>query len=165
MNKKEILEEIEKTKEHLANMEKILEDCEYSRWNPKSDEWYYCVDDGNDVRRVKFTIMSAYDRDRIKTYNCFQTREQAEAEAEKILVRRMLEDIARRLNKGQKIDWSDEDQTKSFIFLDCKTQLIERDCNLRNKIQGVVYCLDNNFRKIAIQEIGEERLKKYLGGK
>lgn len=33
-----------------------------------------------------------------------------------------------------------------------------------NTIQGVVYCLDKNFLNIAIQEIGEERLKKYLRG-
>lgn len=31
MNKQEILEEINKTKEHLANMEKMLEECEYER--------------------------------------------------------------------------------------------------------------------------------------
>ena len=115
---------------------------------------------GRDYQNDNFTT----DIKRYDFYNCFQTREQAEQEAEKILVRRQLEDIARRLNKGKEIDWSDEDQTKYFILLDCKTQLIERDGNLRNKIQGVVYCLDNNFRKIAIQEIGEKRLKKYLRG-
>lgn len=164
MNKEEILQEIEKTKKHLANMEKMLGEHN-KRWKPKPSEEYYCVDDGNDIRRVNFNIVDVYDRDRIKAYNCFPTREQAEQEAEKILVRRQLEDIARRLNKGQKIDWSDEYQTKSFIFFDCKTQLIERDGNLRNKIQGVVYCLDENFKDIAIQEIGEERLIKYLRGK
>ena len=36
-----------------------------------------------------------------KTYTL---SEKAEQEAEKILVRRMLEDIARRLNKGNKIE-------------------------------------------------------------
>ena len=32
------------------------------------------------------------------------------------------------------------------------------------KFQGVVYCLDTWFLDVAIQEIGEERLKKYLRG-
>lgn len=52
---------------------------------------------------------------RYKAYNCFRTKEQAELEAEKILVRRMLEDISRRLNKGKKFDWSDENQYKWYI--------------------------------------------------
>lgn len=84
MDKEEILKEIKKTEEHLATMKKLLEDCEYSRWNPKPSDEYYCVDDGNDVRRVNFNIMNAYDRDRIKTYNCFRTKEQALDEIEDI---------------------------------------------------------------------------------
>ena len=163
-NKQKIIDEINKTKEHLSNLEKMLEKYEYERWKPNSCDPYYYIDAfGNVLSQIKSEHYS--DNAFWENYNCFQTREQAEQEAEKILVRRQLEDIARRLNKGRKIDWSNEDQTKSFIFLDCKTQLIERDGNLRNKIQGVVYCLDNNFRKIAIQEIGEERLIKYLRGK
>ena len=31
--------------------------------------------------------------------------------------------------------------------------------------QGTVYCLDRNFKDVAIKEIGEERLIKYLRGK
>ena len=163
MNKEEILKEIKKTKQHLTGLEQMLEKCGCERWKPEPNEEYYYV---NQVSEVFKDVNDGVDVDakRYKAYNCFRTKKQAEQEAEKILVRRMLEDIARRLNKGQKIDWCDEDQTKSFIFFDCKTQLIERDGNLRNKIQGVIYCLDNNFRKIAVQEIGEERLKKYLRG-
>ena len=162
-NKEEILNEIKKTEEHLANMKKMLAECEYERWKPEKGKGYYFLNSCNTVR-CKTWDADCSDVAHYNIYNCFKTREQAEAEAENVLVRRMLEDIARRLNKGKEFDWSDEDQTKSFIFLDCKTQLIERDGNLRNKIQGVVYCLDNNFRKITIQEIGEERLKKYLRG-
>lgn len=149
--------------EYYRSTSKMLEEREYERWKPKDGEKYWFV---NDVCNVYFTnnAKDEFDIDKINSYNCFKTKEQAEAEAEKILVRRMLEDIARRLNKGKKIDWNDEKQTKSFIFLDCATQLIKRDCNIRHKFQGVVYCLDTNFRKIAIQEIGEERLKKYLRG-
>lgn len=165
MNKQEILEEINKTEEHLSNMKKMLEECkcEYERWKPQKEEIYWYVDGDCCINNLIFTN-DDFDNSKIGAYNCFQSKEQAEAEAEKILVRRMLEDIARRLNKGKKIDWNDEKQTKSFIFLDCATQLIKRDCNIRHKFQGVVYCLDTNFRKIAIQEIGEERLKKYLRG-
>lgn len=159
MNREEILSEIEKTKQHLANMEKMLEECN-ERWKPKSSEEYYYVDSGNDVRCVNFSITDAYDRDRIKAYNYFQTWEQAKAEAEKILIRRQLEDIARRLNKCRKIDWNDYEQGKYCIEL-YKNNIITNNY-FGHKTQGATYCLDRNFKDIAIQQIGEKRLRKYL---
>lgn len=160
MNKEEILKEIKKTEEHLATMKKLLEYCEYSRWNPKPNEEFYCVDTWNNVRRLNFNIMNAYDRDRIKTYNCFPTREEAEQEAEKILVRRQLEDIARRLNKGEEIDWFDSEQPKHCIELFCNN--IITNFYFSHKTQGTTYCLDENFLDVAKREIGEERLKAYI---
>ena len=165
MNREEILKEIKETKEHLANMEKMLKECKYERWNPKQSEEYYCVDDGNDVRRVNFNIMNAYDRDRIKTYNCFRTKEEAEQEAEKILIRRQLEDIARRLNKDNKIDWDNGKQFKYYICIDSRDNEIIWDREVRYISQGIVYCLDINFYNVAIKEIGEGRLIEYLRGK
>ena len=168
MNKQEILEEINKTEEHLANMKKMLEECEYERWKPKEGEKYWYITNSNQVTQINYTSTRSYeyedDCQRWSVYNCFQTKEQAEAEAEKILVRRQLENIARRLNRGRKINWDNFDQIKYFIYLDCTTQLMRRDCDFRNKIQGVVYCLSDNFVSVAKHEIGEERLKKYLRG-
>lgn len=83
-------------------------------------------------------------------------------EAEKILIRRQLEDIARRLNKGQKIDWGNDEQSKHCIEL-YRNNIIANFYYSR-KTQGTVYCLDKNFKDIAIQEIGEERLEVYLRG-
>lgn len=162
MNKEEILSEIEKTKEHLANMEKILE--EYSkRWKPNSCDAYYYIDAfGNVLSQIETGHSS--DSAFWKSYNCFKTREQAETEAEKILVRRRLEDIARRLNKGRKIDWNDKEQTKYSICLDAINNEIIWDNEVQYISQGIVYCLDMKFYNVAIQEIGEERLKKYLRG-
>lgn len=163
MNKQEILNEIEKTKEHLANMRKMLEECGYERWKPEYDKPYWFV---NPMGQAEITCNtgSTFHELTVGYYNCFQTKEQAEAEAEKILVSRMLEDIARRLNKGQKIDWNNEDQNKYFICSNHWQDTIILEHGWKNKFCGVVYCLDENFKDIAIQEIGEERLKKYLGG-
>lgn len=162
MNKEEILNEIEKTKEYLANMEKMLEECECVRWTPIDSEMYYFVDSYGKIVADMFCSADSIDSQRYKNYNCFQTREQAETEAEKILVRRMLEDIARRLNKGIKIDWYDNEQSKYCIELYCND--IITNFYYGHKTQGAVYCLDENFKDVAIQEIGEERLKKYLIG-
>lgn len=162
MNKQEILEEINKTKEHLANMEKMLEECGGERWKPKNNEKFWYITDCITVNYSPFISGIQLDNMRFKNYNCFPSREQAETEAEKILVRRQLEDIARRLNKGQKIDWNNDNQYKWYINhnpLGVTTYSVHS-----NKVQGVVYCLDKSFKDVAIQEIGEERLKAYLRG-
>lgn len=160
MNKQEILNEINKTKEHLTNMENMLKECS-ERWKPEPNEEYYYVNQVSATSRAvnnEFYIDAALYR----AYNCFRTKKEAELEAEKILVRRQLEDIARRLNKGKEIDWYDSEQSKYCIELYCNNILT--NFYLAHKTQGTVYCLDKNFKDVAIQEIGEERLKKYLRG-
>lgn len=162
MNKQKILEEIQKTEEHLTNMKKMLEECQYERWKPKSGEQYFFVDSNGDVVNCLFDPRKTYEIRRCDFYNCFKTLEQAEAEAEKILVRHMLEDIARRLNNGKKIDWHNSIQDKHYIYL-----LLEKDelacaSTIWFKNQGTVYCLDETFLDVAIREIGEKRLKNYL---
>ena len=164
MNKQEIQNEIKKTKEHLANMEKMLVECEYERWKPKNSEDYYFVNSYGVVELDTWTDTSAIDGVRYNTYNCFQTQEEAEADAEKIFVRRMLEDIARRLNKGRKIDWNNSIQNKYFIGVQEGRNTITWDYEMDYRHQGTVYCINKSFKDIAIQEIGEERLKKYLRG-
>lgn len=165
MNKEEILNEIKKTKEHLANMKKMLAECEYMRWKPKDFSPYFYVDSCMKIEQSDFYSDTYIHSERYNTYSTFKTREEAKQEAEKILVRRMLEDIAIRLNKGQKIDWNNFNQNKYFISFNCATQLIERDVyNVKNKVQGVVYCLSDDFVSVAIQEIGVERLLTYLKG-
>lgn len=160
MNREEILDEINKTKQHLTNMEKMLKECD-ERWKPNSCDAYYYIDAfGNVLSQIETGHYS--DNAFWESYNCFKTREQAEQEAEKILIRRQLEDIARRLNKGKEIDWSDDEQPKHCIELYCND--IITNFYFAHKTLGAVYCLDKNFLDVAKREIGEERLIKYLKG-
>ena len=163
MNKQKIIDEINKTKEHLANMKKMLEECEYERWEPKNGEEYFYVDNVGIVQNALFDNTMGYHLALCRTFNCFETEEEAQVEAEKILVRRQLEDIARRLNKGREVDWSNEEQYKWYFAYSTAFGFATYSV-YENTTQGVVYCLDKNFLNIAIQEIGEERLKKYLRG-
>lgn len=163
MDKEELLKEITKTEEHLATMKKMLEDCEYERWKPKKSEAYYYVSHFsevfNDVNEGTYIDVRRY-----KAYNCFRTKKQAKLEAEKILVRRQLEDIARRLNRGRKIDWSDTNQRKYYIYIGMRNNHLLWGQDILVKTEGTVYCLDKSFLDAAIQEIGQERLEKYLKG-
>lgn len=163
-DKEKILNEIEKTKEHLANMKKMLEECEYERWKPKEYQPYWFVNSRGQGVDTFFVPTRDNDTKRFENFNCFQTREEAKQEAEKILVRRMFEDIARRLNKGKKIDYEDKTQCKFCIVYNIVKDRIEIDSDYNCVRIGVVHCLNMKFLDIAIQEIGEERLKKYLRG-
>ena len=165
MSKQKIIYEINKTKEHLANLEKILEEYEYKRWEPKNGEEYFYVDNVGIVQNALFDNTMGYHLALCRTLNCFKTKEQAEAEAEKILVRRQLEDIARRLNKGEKPDWIKCYQKKYYLGYDQVNSKITLECRTTIIAQGTVYCLDINFYDVAIKEIGEGRLIKYLRGK
>lgn len=158
MDKQQILEEINKTKEHLANMEEALKECEYKRWKPELNEEYWVVNNWGMAYNEIWTGCNT-DQKRYNFYNCFKTREQAEQEAEKILIRRMLENIARRLNRGRKIDRNDHE---SKYYIELYNNNILTDDFLAYKQQGTVYCLDKSFKDVAIQEIGKERLFKYL---
>ena len=162
MNKQEIIDEIKKTKEYLANLENMLKECESERWKPVDGDIYYYISEACTVIKSRTWVHCIVD-EHYHCFNCFRTEEEAQAEAEKILVRRQLEDIARRLNKGQEIDWNDNNQLKYNIGFDFPLDIISIGAIYR-KLQGSVYCLSDKFKDVAIQEIGEERLKKYLRG-
>lgn len=161
MNKQELQNEINKTKEHLKNMEKMLENCDYGRWKPKDNEMFWYIDSSG---FVNYSLFMPETESRFKNYNCFQTKKQAEAEAQKILVRRQLENIAKRLNKGEKIDWRDDSQPKFYLYYNYCSENIKYGIFYNSKIAGVVYCLTEKLLDIAKEEIGEERLIKYLKG-
>lgn len=163
MNKQEILDEINKTKEYLVNLEKMLKECESERWKPADDDIYYYVSEACTVIKSRTWAHCIVD-EHYHCFNCFRTEEEAQAETEKILVRRQLEDIAKRLNKGQEIDWSDDNQIKYCICFNFPLNTINLCARLHRKLQGSVCCLSDKFKDVAIQEIGEERLKKYLRG-
>ena len=163
MNREQILNEIEKTKQHLTNMENMLKECG-DRWKPKDNEQYWYITDYGTVNYTLFMSKIQNDNMRFKNYNCFPTREEAEQELEKILIRRQLEDIARRLNRGRKIDWYNQEQDKYFIRFSYWEDRIRLETCWKTKPQGVIYCLDKKFLDVALKEIGEERLREYLKG-
>lgn len=164
MNKEELEREIIRTKEQLTKLQQALKNEEYKRWKPEDKQEYYYYSANCQVFHLKW-FNTETDKELYHTFNCFQYREQAEAEAEKILIRRQLEDIARRLNNNKTLNWKSQCQHKYSIYFDYREDKIDTyPTTVPYKEQGAVYCLDKNFKDIAIQEIGEERLIQYLKG-
>ena len=164
MDREELLKEIKETEEHLANMKKMLEDCNYKRWKPKENETYYCVCACGNAVQGWYSPELDTSVQRYNFYNCFKTREEAEQEAEKILVRRQLEAIAKELNGDRQINWNDTYQDKYCIAYNAVQKQLYCNSNHCHQIAGVVYSLSPCFLEEAIKEIGEEQLKIYITG-
>jgi hypothetical protein len=144
-------------------MKNMLKECEQGRWKPEDGDIFYYIDTYCRVIKEQWADTPT-DKIYYKKDNCFKTREQAETEIEKILVCRQLENIAKRLNRGQEIDWFNDNQYKYSLHFNFLLDKICITFNACNKEQGSVYCLDKDFLNTAIKEIGEERLITYLRG-
>jgi len=67
------------------------------------------------------------------------------------------------LNEGKKIDWYN-DKKKFFISYDPNKNMLCCSNTMNIKHAGVIYCITFKFLEVAKEEIGEERLVKYVKG-
>lgn len=91
----------------------------------------------------------------------FSTKEARDKAMFKSEIETKLKNIAERLNNGRKIDWEDNED-KFNIYYNHNNKKLDFDFNSFHQEQGVIYCLDKNFVKVATQEIGEDNLIKYF---
>ena len=149
-------EELQEAQDKLENLGKN------ERWKPNKDTLYWFLNSAGKIDCNYFSL--DIDEQRYNAYNCFQTQEEAQREANKILIRRKLEGIARRLNGDEKIDWHDINQNKYCIYYDCCSDDLELDNTWTCPSPGVVYCLSKDFLQTAIKEIGARELADYITG-
>ena len=72
--------------------------------------------------------------------------------------------IAEALNKkmGRTIDFN-KYQERYYLAYDYNSKFIMQLANASQiKVGGVIYCLRQDFKKVAIEKIGEKELEKYL---
>ena len=97
--------------------------------------------------------------------NYFEFEKEAENYKEKLLIEQELKDIAMELNKGEEIDWDNDIQKKYFLEYDfLNSTIVCYKYSTFIKRQGTIYCLNENFKNVAIEKIGKERLTRYLKG-
>lgn len=153
----EKLEEIKKENEEL----KKDKQANNVRWRAEWGERYYILNDFGETSPTA-DGRTCIDKYRHAVGNYFKTEEQTKIAKQNRLTYQQLKDIALRLNKGQVFDWNDLSQIKYYIYFDFKTnQLKQWDADLY-KIFNVIYCLDESFLDVALEEICEEKLKQLL---
>ena len=146
----------------LHEAQEELDNLNLERFVPKRNERYYIVNGFCAIDLIE-NNMVAFDNQCINCYNCFRTKKEAEKEANKIIIRRKLEDIARRLNGGKELDWTNN-KNKFYITYTANDNTLHFSKTINLQIQGVVYCISPKILKVAIEEIGEERLIDYIKG-
>lgn len=125
------------------------------------DDFYYITGDGR-VCFNKFT-KGLISKGIIQCHNYFKTKEEGQAELERRIMYSRLQKIADKLNNGEEIDFSNRHQIKySIAYYNNKFVQYESFEEIR---AGVIYCLSPDFLRTAIQDIGEEELKKFTRNK
>ena len=163
--KEELQKQIEDLQDKLKEAQNKLKNLDKNeRWKPEENETYYYLNEFNEPVVNCFTDTCNSDKNRYRCYNLFETEKEANREANKILIRRKLEDIARRLNGDEKIDWNNCLQNKFVIVYDYKAQKLDTTSAVILKAQGCVYCLHSTILKEAIKEIGKRKLINYIKG-
>lgn len=92
----------------------------------------------------------------------YATKEARDRAMFKLEIETQLKNIAERLNKGQKIDWKNNNQLKYSIYYCYDDKKLDWFVRRYRKDQGIIYCLDENFLNVAKKEIGEDNLIKYF---
>ena len=160
---------LEELKQELKKLENKINELEnkgnnkYKRKRLKRGEIFWYLDEFGEVGET-YESYSKEDDFNYNVGNYFKTKEQAENYIEKLLIEQELKDIALELNKGEETDWENSNQDKYYLGFDYYKDEIDYYVNNRSKKQGAIYCLDKDFKDVAIERIGEERLTKYLKG-
>ena len=161
----ELEQNISSIKEELSKLEEKLRTFKsgVGRQMPENGDIYYFI---GGVRASVFEnkwTNDSYDQQRFNSYNYFKTEEEAQREIDRRLIKAKLNEIANRLNDDQVIDWNNR-QHKYYLILDSEESSLHLSFSFIDKIEGVTYCLSEDFLEVAADEIGEECLVKYIKG-
>lgn len=127
-------------------------------WDLKSGDEYYYIDMCGNFDITTFGVGSCWaDKKMIEIGNAFLTREEAEFEVE----RRKCEAILLKYGTRNFMSFEYYDD-KYYIMYDNTLENVYVDCCNFMQRQGSIYFKTKELAQKAIEECGEERLKKYV---
>lgn len=122
-------------------------------WDLKDGDGYWYINTINNISYDTWT-KDAWDLTVRESGNIFLTKEEAEFELERRKCEAIMLKYGRRTFKYGKHNY--------FIVIFDKRMIIESAFNLHIYYQGTIYFDTEELAQKAIDEIGEERLKKYI---
>ena len=130
-----------------------------SVWDLKEKDEYYYIDIYGGVDITTFGIGTCWeDKKMIEIGNAFLTEDEAEFEAE----RRKCESILLKYGTRDMMSISDDDTNKYFICYNNYVHGIAVNNNQFVQNQGTIYFKTKELAQKAIDEVTEERMKKYV---
>lgn len=128
-------------------------------WDLKEEEDYYYIDMCGNVDRTTFRNSTYFaDEKVIKIGNAFLTKEEAKHEAE----RRKCEAVLLKYGTRDLMSLGDKYTKKYYIQYDYDVNKIIILKHYSIGIQGVINFKTEEMAQKAIEEVGEDRLKKYI---
>lgn len=125
----------------------------------KDGDDYYYINMCGDVARTTFSNDTCeIDKRIIEFGNAFLTKEEAEFESE----RRKCEAVLLKYGTRDLMSLGDNEVDKIHIYYNHVRNTIETDCHTCLNDQGIIYFKTEELAQKAIEEVGEERLKKYI---
>ena len=129
-------------------------------WTPKEKEKYFYIEDCMGVSDDR-NVQAPIDYCRFNIGNFFKTKIEAEYILEKLKVIHELQKFAYENNEGE-IDWKNFNQCKYYLVYDTKDEDLYVDYTAYSKREPFnIYFTSSKIAKRAIEEIGEDRIKKY----
>ena len=127
-----------------------------SVWDLKIGDEYYYIDYYGEI----YSTFDDCEEDVyiIKCGNAFLTREEAEHEVE----RRKCESVLLKYGTRDMMILGDNEVDKIQIYYNHVRNTIETDCHTCLNDQGTIYFESEELAQKAIEEVGEDRLKKYV---
>ena len=133
-------------------------------WKPNEGDTYYYINSIGAVTKTTYNSSKFVgDIKHYKIGNCFKAREDAEFAAEK---QKLITEIKRYIAKNdpEELDWKDENQRKLSIYYDYENRKFGLNENRVVKNMNTIYFSDKLDWRKMIEDIGEDRIKKYLFG-
>lgn len=131
-------------------------------WKPNEGDNYYCISYYGQVNDNVY--ISTVGSEHYKLGNCFKTREEAEFALEK---QKLITEIKRYIaeNDPRELDWDDPEQFKFSIYYNlCANKIYTTaNCQFCRYPEEIYFSTEFDWRKM-IEDIGEDRIKKYLFG-
>lgn len=142
----------------------VLSINDEEKWIPKIGELYYFYDISRGLVDWHYYNNDVLDRQTIRRSQIFKNKIEAQKYGEILDVKYELQELADKLNNGEKIDWSNSEQEKYYLIYDNICEEVDYKNSFYMQIPEIIYCLDKDFKDKAIEKIGKERLIKYLKG-
>lgn len=130
-----------------------------SVWDLKIGDEYYFINIWGDVEiaKIRISTYSTY-KEIVELGNAFLTREEAEHEVE----RRKCEAVLLKYGTRNMMSLGDGNKSKYCIYLNNFLNKIIVSDNYCVQSQGTIYFETKELAQRAIEEVGEDRLKKYV---